>query len=283
MHTHQITLESQSAHYHSWGSSGEKAHFYGGNGFLFAAYLPLIHALQHDYHFISLAMRGLWSKPPVPKRAFTRKEDAELLIAFLEQTTDQPVVGMGHSQGASATVIAASQRPDLFSRLILIEPVSFTPWQARWIPALPVWFKNHFEPFKGALAKQSIWPSIEAYQKELRSHRAFRRFNDEDLAHFAHASLCATQDGFTLRFPPEQEVANYHGTPCIESALKSLTVPYHIISGKPSMFLSDKVRKRWGQFVLPNQWTVDPHFGHLLPLEAPHACAQLINAADSAD
>jgi pimeloyl-ACP methyl ester carboxylesterase len=252
------------------------AHFYGGNSFTVGTYLPLLSALATDFDIRSLALRGYWYDKP-QRRRLTREQDAEILIEFLERTQDKPIVGIGHSQGATATAIAAAKRPELFSQLYLIEPVTFTKRQARLYNLLPRRFLLNREPFKSTLAKQTIWSSIDDYYEHLRAQSAYRRISDAHLRIFAEQSLIKNPDGsYTLIFAPEQELANYFGAPHIDSALKQLKCPYTLITGKPTLFINDKVRKQWRKFVPDNRIISLLEYGHLLPMEAPELCAQII-------
>lgn len=255
------------------------AHFYGGNGFPVGVYEPLLTQLSAHFAITSLAMRGYWiDKPSAP--VLTREEDADALIEFLQRTQDGPVIGMGHSQGATATAMAAAKRPDLFSELYLIEPVTFTKSQKIVYDLLPRQMKLSREPFKSTLTKQAHWDSVDDYYQYLRAHRAFKRISDEHLFIFAKNSLVANKKGgFSLLFSPNQELASYFGTPYINDALKSLNklrLPYTLIVGKPTIFISEKVRKSW-RGIVPNERIITlPDYGHLLPMEAPEQCAALI-------
>ena len=255
------------------------AHFYGGNGFPVGVYAPLLTELSESFELTSLAMRGYWPDKPTAK-TLTREQDADMLIEFLEQTQSQPVIGIGHSQGATATAMAAAKRPDLFSELYLIEPVTFTKRQKIVYDLLPHKVKMSQEPFKSTLTKQAHWDSVEAYYAYLRDHRAFKRISDEHLFVFANNSLQAdAKGGLSLVFSPEQELANYFGTPYINAALKSLNnhkLPFTLIIGKPTIFVSDKVRKSWRGIVPKERIITLPDYGHLLPMEAPEQCAALI-------
>jgi len=253
------------------------AHFYGGNSFTVGTYMPLLQSLSTNFNIKSLALRGYWYDKPKYRR-LTREQDAEILIEFLEKTQDKPVVGIGHSQGATATAIAAAMRPELFSQLYLIEPVTFTKRQARLYNLLPRKLLLNREPFKSTLTKQSIWPSINDYYEHLRMQRAYRRISDIHLQVFAEQSLTKNPDGtYILIFAPEQELANYFGAPYIDSALKQLKCPYTLITGKPTLFINDKVRKQWRKFVPESRIVSLLEYGHLLPMEAPELCAQVIN------
>ena len=253
-----------------------RAHFYGGNGFTVGAYSPLLQALTGQFSISALAMRGYWYDKP-SARCLTRAQDADMLIEFLEKTQDAPIIGIGHSQGATATAIAAAKRPDLFSQLYLIEPVTFTKLQSRLYNLTPRKLKLTREPFKSTLHKQSIWHSIDDYYQHLRMQRAYRRISDVHLQVFAKQSLLVRQDGsYQLIFDPEQELANYFGTPYVDDALKQLRCPYTLITGKPTLFISDKVRKNWAKFIPNDQIISLPKYGHLLPMEAPELCAQIL-------
>ncbi|TXD96852.1 alpha/beta hydrolase [Psychrobacter frigidicola] len=252
------------------------AHFYGGNGFTVGSYTPFLEALAAGFTLSSLAMRGYWYDKPTSRR-LTRQQDADMLIEFLEKTQDAPIVAIGHSQGATATAIAAAKRPDLFSQLYLIEPVTFTKAQTLLYDLMPRAIKLSREPFKSTLSKQAIWPSVQAFYEHLRTQRAYRRISDEHMQLFASSSLTQQADGsYILTFAPEQELANYFGTPFIDDALKQLTCPYTLITGKPTLFISDKVRENWQTFIPAEQIISLPDYGHLLPMEAPKQCADII-------
>ena len=282
-----MTLEGKKARYYDLSTlvNNDKntklppAHFYGGNGFTAGAYLPLLTKLSEQFNITSLAMRGYWHDLPTVKK-LTREEDAEILIDFLEKTQDKPIVGIGHSQGATATAIATAKRPELFSQLYLIEPVTFTKSQMLMMNSAPDELKIDREPLKSTQAKQSDWESIESYYDYLRAHRAFKRIDDNHLYIFAKNSLIQNEQGqYSLLFTPKQELASYFDTPFVNDALRDLNaldVPYTIIVGKPSMFISNDVRKVWERLVPVERIIELSDNGHLLPMEAPEQCADII-------
>jgi len=285
--TRSITLSGKQARYYSLSQFNQPvestmtqrapAHFYGGNSFTVGTYMPLLSELTAEFDMNSLALRGYWYDKPQSRR-LTREQDADMLIEFLEKTQDKPVVGIGHSQGATATAIAAAKRPELFSQLYLIEPVTFTKSQATLYNLLPRSVLLSQEPFKSTSTKQSTWSSTDDYYQSLRAQRAYKRISDTHLQIFAEQSLSKNTDGsYTLMFAPEQELANYFGAPHIDAALKKLSCPYTLITGKPTLFISDKVRKKWRKFVPDGSLISLPDYGHLLPIEAPTLCARVIN------
>ena len=285
--TNSISLNRKQARYYNLSQFNQPldsnstprapAHFYGGNSFTVGTYTPLLSALTNNFEVCSLALRGYWYDKPQSRR-LTREQDADVLIEFLEKTQDNPVVGIGHSQGATATAIAAAKRPELFSQLYLIEPVTFTKNQATLYNLLPRKLLLNREPFKSTLIKQTRWSSINDYYEHLRAQSAYRRISDAHLRIFAEQSLIKNPDGsYTLIFAPEQELANYFGAPHIDSALKQLKCPYTLITGKPTLFINNKVRKQWQKFVPDSSIISLSDYGHLLPMEAPELCAKIIN------
>ncbi|HCC66357.1 MAG TPA: alpha/beta hydrolase [Moraxella sp.] len=282
MEEQRINLNGKNAKYYNIKNptASQTAHFYGGNGFALGVYEPLLSDLAQHLNITALTMRGEWYDKPT-ETALTREQDADVLIEFLQKTQDKPVIGIGHSQGATATTIAAAKRPDLFSALYLLEPVTFTNQQGKLYSLVPRVVKMTREPFKSTQVKQADWDSVDAYYQFLRRHTAYKRISDEHLLIYAKNSLEAGQSAeLTLRFSPKQELANYFGTPLIMKPLQQLIadnkVPVQLIIGKPSMFISQQVRQLWDKFVPNEQITVLNDYGHLLPLEAPELYAKLI-------
>ena len=282
MEEQRINLNGKNAKYYNIKNptASQTAHFYGGNGFALGVYEPLLSDLAQHLNITALTMRGEWYDKPTADK-MTREEDADVLIEFLQKTQDKPIIGIGHSQGATATTIAAAKRPDLFSALYLLEPVTFTNQQGKLYSLVPRMVKMTREPFKSTQVKQADWYSVDAYYQFLRRHKAYKRITDEHLLTYAKNSLEAGQSAeLTLRFSPKQELANYFGTPLIMKPLQQLIadnkVPVQLIIGKPSMFISQQVRQMWDKFVPNEQMTVLNDYGHLLPLEAPELCAKLI-------
>lgn len=282
MEEKSIILNSKKAKYYTLtnSNSNQTAHFYGGNGFALKAYEPLLTALSQKLNLTALTMRGEWYDKPSENK-LTREQDADILIDFLQKTQDRPVIGIGHSQGATATTLAVAQRPELFSHLFLLEPVTFTKRQKILYDLAPRSLKLTQEPFKSTLAKQAIWGDVADYYQYLRHHRAFKRMSDEHLQIYANNSLQAIADGkFELVFSPQQELANYFGTPFINEALQTIEreqkVPYTIVMGKPSMFVSEDVRASWRAFIPEKNLVLLSEYGHLLPMESPEKCAEVI-------
>ena len=53
-------------------------------------------------------------------------------------------------------------------------------------------------------------------------------------------------------------------------------MPCVAIRGRPSIFLADAVWNDWKRSAPDTRFLEDARFGHLLPLEAPPVCADLV-------
>ena len=272
----EIDIHNEIAHYFSLLSNGEEAHFYPGNALPTGVYQPLLKQLAVKYNITSLAFRASWKNTPTQNQQVNWEVYADDLIAFIEQKYTQPIIGIGHSQGANATIIAAAKRPDLFKQLYLIDPVSVTKFEAIWIACVPYAIKKKMEPFKTALKKKDIWNNKEEFYQFIKKSKGFKRISEENLKIFTQESLKEIEGNKQqLIFPVDWEVANYALPNNLDKYLKQLNIPYKIIMGKPSVFLNTKVRANWKKIV-KGEVVVNKNYGHLIPLEAPDYCAAQI-------
>lgn len=273
----ETTIGGKTARFLKYNTEGIPAHFYGANGFPLGAYQEFLKYLSPTYQLNCLSLRPCWPGIGSPQKQTNWEIYADDLIEFVEQQYDEPIVAIGHSQGATSSLIAASKRPDLFQSLILIEPASVSPWINFLLKTLPYAYKKTRAPINVASTKQSIWPSREAFLESYRSNRAYRRISDKVLADFADYGLTQQNDGaFKLVFSPQWEASNYARAPYLGKYLKKVNIPMKVIGGKPSLFFSQSIRDNWGKMTDDATLLVDLNFGHLFPLEGPEKCADLV-------
>ncbi|MBN2237280.1 MAG: alpha/beta hydrolase [Bacteroidales bacterium] len=274
-----ITLNEKKGQYFQINDTGIDAIFYSANGFPLGAYSEFIKQLTTKYKVTCLSPRACWPQIGNPPLQTNWEIYADDLIAFTERQFQVPIAVIGHSQGATAAIIAASKRPDLFKSLIVIEPASVCTSLSYVVKYTPYFIKKHFQPFKSAIKKQDVWPSREDFYRFHRNHRAYRRFPDNVLKDYTEYGLKPLENGnFKLSFSPKWEASNYALAPSIWKYLKKVTLPIHVIAGKPSLFFSSEIRLKWRKVSANSFFTIDPQFGHLFPLEAPEICADLIKS-----
>lgn len=276
---HSLVLPPDTATFHRvFGSRGPLAHFYAANGFPVAAYEPFLKQLAPYFELMSLDNRALWPTSQQPPSYQRCSQYAQDLVAFLQHAASRPVVGIGHSMGATMTLLAAIEQSALFRRLILIEPV-FQSLHGEWLTRLLPWSVLRRLPlFKSTLSRGDSWPDIQAVEQEFRALPMFRRLNDATVVRLARALTVAEGASLRLAYPLAWELHNYRSLDAIWHLLPECSVPVTIVHGRPSLFLDEKKLTRL-QKHLPNcQLMALPDYGHLMPIEAPEATVSAIMA-----
>lgn len=271
------SIRGKGAQYLQLNEEGIDAIFYSANGFPLGTYSEFLKQLTPTYKLTCLSPRACWPNIGDPPRQINWEEYADDLIDFMDQKFNKPIVAIGHSQGATAIVIAASKRPDLFKSLVLIEPASISTLMAFLVKRIPYSLKKYFQPFKSGLEKQDIWESKEAFFDDCKINRAYRRINEKVLHDFVKYGLKPTDNGkFRLSYSAKWEASNYTLAPSIWKYLRKIKIPIQVIAGKPSLFFTNKVRAKWSRRSSNSSLEVNEKFGHLFPLEAPEICAEMV-------
>lgn len=108
-----------------WGGTGPVLHLAHANGFPPGSYRKLIEQLKPRYHVFTLRSRGL--VPGTDPRVMRDWEDmADDLAQALRARGLEGVVGVGHSMGGVATLLASVKYPGLFRAVVALDPVLFT-------------------------------------------------------------------------------------------------------------------------------------------------------------
>ena len=272
-----ITIRGKEAQYLQLNDEGVDAVFYSANGFPIGTYSAFLKQLIPKYKLSCLPPRACWPNIGKPLLQTNWEVYADDLIAFVEQKYSLPIVAIGHSQGATAAIIAASKRPDLFESLILIEPASVSVFLGLAVRLTPYFIKKYFQPFKSGLEKQDIWETREAFFDYYREDRSYKRISDAVLKDFVEFGLQPTNNGeFTLTYPAQWEASNYALPPTIWKYLRKVELPIQVLAGKPSLFFTQDVRNEWKQRSSNSSIEINEKYGHLFPLEAPEICARMI-------
>jgi len=260
-------------------SDGEKPplHFSSANGFPVGVYQPLLKLLGEQYNVAALANRATWQ----PAVSLHKSRDWDIyandLITFIEQQNVGPVVGVGHSLGATCTILAATKRPDLFSKLVLIEPAMVTKPLALLVKMLPKRIMNKINPAKGTLNKPEQFATRDEFLSHIKKFKGYSQFSAEMFELFANHSVVPNQqNGFSLAFPKHWEAHNYTQPPNVMPQLANLAMPVVAIRAKPGIFFSEKLWRQWKNAQPTAKFLESLDHGHLLPLEDPALCSDLI-------
>ncbi len=250
-------------------------HFLHGNGFCGAVYWNFLREFEQDYglflhdvqgHGDSEAGDGFPGWQPVVERTATVIRKHPLTAGRL------PLIGMGHSFGASLTVFMAARHPELFRCLVLVDPVLFPPtlkMALRMIPSLnPV--------VRKARTRTIHWPSREAAWSYLHQRGIFRGFPDEALACYIDHALAHEADGLHLKCPREFETQVFSSMPRgLWRAIASVKCPVFILHGEQSYPFVAKGAARAAK-VNPNFKVQTTPGGHCFMIQHPQEAHRLV-------
>jgi pimeloyl-ACP methyl ester carboxylesterase len=279
MQPHLVRLPSGQGHWYDAGGAGPWLHFYHANSFPFGVYDEFVQELASAVHVFGLAHRATWTHIGPPAARTRWMAYADDLIAFLDAQGHGPVIGAGHSLGATATLFAAGKRPDLFRALVLLEPVFFPTRLALTGALLPQAIHRLLPIVRKTLHRPDRWRSHEEFIAFHRTKRAFARFTPGSLHAYARHGLTPDPEhGYRLAFPKLWEAHIYSTVPLIWRRLRSVRVPILGLRGALSDLLGEGSWAKWRRLRPQDRLEVLPGVGHLAPMEAPQATAHAVLA-----
>ncbi len=150
------------------------------------------------------------------------------LLRFFDQQGLEQVIGVGHSLGAVATMLAARQQPERFSAIVLIDPVFLSPEVlALTADATPEQLQAR-PMVQGALRRRDRWASRQEAFDRFRAKPVFERFSDEALWDYLNHGLHEEPETgeVVLSYPRNWEARFYTDPPqMVWDELPQLTVP----------------------------------------------------------
>jgi pimeloyl-ACP methyl ester carboxylesterase len=278
------------------GGTGTPLHFLHANGYPPDCYKPLLELLKTEYHVFGMLLRPLWdgTKPEDIRDWHPFSDDLRLFLSSQlgfetsektpHATQPTPVIGVGHSIGATVTLRAALQDAGKFRALVLIDPVLFVPsFIINWQIVRLLGLGERFHPLiQGAKKRRRNFDDLDTLFNGYRTRNIFRYISDENLRIFIEGITKPKADGgYELVFPPEWEAQIYrtgmHDFDIFRE-LPKLEVPTLFIRGKETdTFLAEaaKLVKRKQPKVRIEALEKSTH---LLPLERPQEVFEIMQS-----
>jgi pimeloyl-ACP methyl ester carboxylesterase len=260
-----------------WGGAGPPLLLAHANGFCAAIWDPVARQLREHFRVVGYDARGHGdsSRPPVPDGYGWHEfgADAAALAEWLlaDLGGDALVYGVGHSFGGTAIFEAASERPDLFARIALLDPVLHPPETEP--TAERIERRRHM--VETAQRRRGIWPSRDAVREAWSGRELFAAWDPRALELYLGEGFRDLPDGrVELKCPGEVEGAVFsgHARRDIYKVAEQLQTPALLLFAAAGHFdrgicetLADKARCMRLE---------DLPFGHLLPMEAPDPVAE---------
>lgn len=257
-----------------------------------------------EFNAISFDHRGhgrsIWTPTePLDWSIFGR----DVISILSDYSLDSPLIGIGHSMGATALIMAALESPSRFSALILYEPIIFPlEWKIgmNLIKDSPLAVaarkrRKEFQSFQHAYSNfASKLPMNQFDPDVLRDYVRYglvetediaksSREDDSPLAHELYENWKLEEKFVKLRCDPIYEASIYnsghlHNT---WNQLSKLTVPTWVIAGKREFFQPSSFAQRIANRIQGAnfiRWEDSTHFG---PFEKPQRLADLIKQIDN--
>ncbi|CAO3599154.1 unnamed protein product [Absidia cylindrospora] len=144
------------------------------------------------------------------------------------------VIGVGHSFGATAMILAEFLYPNTFTGICAIEPVLATDIMDA---------ENREQlPMLASLKRRDTWPDKESCHKSLAPRQFWKIMDPEVLELYVNYGLYETSDGTVkLKTPKEQEYhvfnVSYYATSVAYSGLRALSTPVQFVYGDASTYV----------------------------------------------
>lgn len=259
-----------------YGGSGPTVHIAPANGFPPATYLPLFEGVKDRYRVACIPPRALW--PGIgspPEQAGSWESLADDLVAGWEAHRLAPVIAVGHSFGAVASLLASIRARHLVRALILLDPTIREPRvMAQAAAAKRAHGEVRFRLVDTALRRRTTFETRESAFAYWRKRRLFHDWSDPALQRYADAMLRPSPEGhgFTLEWSAPWETwyyrSFYPGTwediPRLDPEL-----PLLIIGGGTSDTLSAESAARLRDALPRAVHVTMPGAGHLFPQSHP--------------
>lgn len=255
---------------HAWPGGKPTLAMLHATGFCKETWAPLIDELRVrgvDNEIVVWDQRAHGDSGPMGAMAdwWDLGRDALAVVDSIES----PIVGIGHSSGGAALVMAELLRPGSFESLVLVEPVIFPPPHGR----------DEDSPLaSGAMHRRASFASRAEARQNYIGKGAFANWEERAVDAFVDGCFADDGDGISLKCRPEDEAEFYragsaHG---VWDRLGEVGVDTLIVSGNQDSGLFDGLAARQAAQFLQASVAIVPGSGHFVPMEQPAALAALV-------
>jgi pimeloyl-ACP methyl ester carboxylesterase len=261
-----------------WGGDGPLALLTHATGFCAATLTPIAQRLRSRYHVIGYDARGHGDseKPPPPGPyewiEFIHDLTAVTKTILSELGVARVGLGVGHSFGGDCLLAATVRHPDLFERIVLLEP----------IVEPPVGERTGFYAGEGshplaevARRRRSVFASRDEARQKWAERGTFGDWDPQALQCYLEYGFQDLPDGkVALKCPPDIEASVYEAGPNFHifsevQQLRTKTTIYRATHGYSSAALIERLAAASEHLEL-----VTIEGGHLVPMTDPRLVAE---------
>ena len=267
-------------HYIDWGGTGPRAHWAHATGLCAAAYTPLAKLLRQRLHVVGMDDRG-HGKTTVTadvrklKNWDTFVDDLDGFFAMI----DKPIIAMGHSRGAVASMLLALRKPEQVRALVLIDP-TILPVRYTWF----VYFArlsglNRFYPIATRAAKRNpAWTDRQTILQAYQSKNMFKTWQKCFLEGYLDDGTHKTNEGgIRLTCEPAWEARCFSAyPPDLWHHVPKIKQPVLVLYGDKSDTFLAPAAKRFQAKVPHASMHCFKDTSHFVPMERPQETAEAI-------
>ena len=223
--------------------------------------------LARDYHVCSFDLRGHGDTQP-PEGSYTFQQIGEDVASVIQTMGLEGAIGVGHSAGGMAMLIADSLFPGIVSKGVLVDtrvgdsPMALLSPDEQKLRA------------QRTLQKRTVWESREVMYEAYRDRRAFKAWTDEVFADYIEGNTRLMEDGrVELKCKPVVEETFYESRAELDTSqvLHGLGGEYLLLVGdyKGAQTPQDAAVQRLTQETKGFQLKELGAGSHFVPMEHP--------------
>ena len=269
-------------HYLDWGGQGPLAHFSHATGLCAGVYSPLMELLTDQLGIIGMDDRGHGKTkvPAEPARLKSWNVFVNDLANFFESLSE-PVIAVGHSRGATVSLLLAVKRPELIRALVLIDPTILPfSWMWWWYLAKKTGLAKRVPIAATAARRRYVWPDRQSILDSYREKAVFSRWQDGFLEAYVESGTELTADGkIKLCCAPAWESRCFAVCPHdVWRYIPRLQQPTLVLYGAKSDTFLAPAAGRFKAKVPGAVMVRVEETGHFVPMERPAETAAAITA-----
>ncbi|MGD9055932.1 MAG: alpha/beta hydrolase [Desulfobacterales bacterium] len=277
---HTLEGKDGSFHYIDWGGSGPVAHFAHATGLCAAAYTPLAEMLRPHLQILGMDDRGHGGTRALadPKKLTNWDIFVDDLEHFVEKL-GKPVIAMGHSRGATVSLLLAVKRPDLIRALVLIDPTILPFSWMWWWYVFKLTGLTRFVPIVATAARRKrVWPDRTSMLHAYQGKAVFRDWQDGFLEAYVRDGTEKTEDGMIrLSCNPSWESKCFAVCPHdIWRTIPQVQKPALVVYGAKSDTFLASAAKRFKANAPRAVLRCFEETGHFVPMERPAETVEAI-------
>lgn len=271
-------------YYRSGTGNGKRIHLLHGTGFSAMTLAAMASQLPSDSSIwlTDVPGHGLSTQPSKRMPNWQKMADTVADAIYLQANVknDGPLIGIGHSMGGVLTLLAAAKYPDLFSEIILLDPVLFKNEMIiaqQLMRATGAWRQRAL--VKSVANRTSHWPSLADMKENIAEKPFYKSWHPQVIDDYCQYSSTANKDNSVqLSCSPKWEASIFGSYPKgLWQAVRKIQRPVNILVAKNTYFFIPSAVRRAAKENSQIKWQ---EFGerHCFPMEQPIETATAITS-----